>query len=299
VKTTYAGALCRGRTAGARYWEWECGFGQSRRRRIPSHLLCVVEDDSQREPRAAVHTADAMAHINAVVASRAFHRPIARRENNCLPAIRRYHLRLGLRPGLLLDQDKLSAFPIAALLPQQKNHLQGKAHLAVEILMQAVETAGLVVQHQRSRFCLPRLVADIQESRMLLRISPRILTEHLRPAIGHFGETRISPGSELRDYFRKRVGEILVIANAKSIALHDHVTSKMVRIAVESRERFAFLNRQNRFCNRIASLRKRLVRLLPVYPVDSFSDGTRSGSLSRYLHHAASQNPRDSPRSRA
>src|SRR5258707_4087544 len=149
MKTTYAGTLSRGRIAGARYWEWECGFGQSRRRRIPSHLLCVVEDDSQREPRAAVHTADAMAHINAVVASRAFHRPIARRKNNCLPAIRCYHLRLGLRPGLLFDQDKLSAFPIAALLPQQNNHLQRKAHLAVEILMQAVE------QIRRAHVCTP------------------------------------------------------------------------------------------------------------------------------------------------
>jgi hypothetical protein len=40
-----------------------------------------------------------------------------------LSAIGQDHLRLGLCAGLLLDQDKFSAFPIAPLLPQQENHL--------------------------------------------------------------------------------------------------------------------------------------------------------------------------------
>jgi hypothetical protein len=88
-----------------------------------------------------------MAQIYAVVAARAFHGPVSRRKNDGLPAIRHHHLRLGLRARLLLDQDELAAFPIAARLPKQKYHLQRKADLSVKILVQTVVPAGLVVKH--------------------------------------------------------------------------------------------------------------------------------------------------------
>jgi len=71
---------------------------------LQEKLLCVVEDDAQRVPGAAVDAAYAVAQVYAVIAARTFHRPVARRKNDRLPAIRKHHLRFGLRPRPLLDQ---------------------------------------------------------------------------------------------------------------------------------------------------------------------------------------------------
>ena len=109
-------------------------------------LFCVVEDDPQGVARAAVHAADPVPEVDAIVAARSFHRPITRRKEDGLSAIGENHLRPGLRSRLLLDQDKFSALPIAPRLPQQENHLQRKADFAVEILMQTVVSAGFVVE---------------------------------------------------------------------------------------------------------------------------------------------------------
>src|SRR5438445_7609546 len=151
---------------------------------MAASLLCIVKDDAQRVARAAVHAANAVAQIDAVVAARAFHRPVARRKNDRLPAIGEDHLRLGLRAGLLLDKDEFSAFPIAPLLANQEYHLQRKADLAVEILMQTIETAGVVVQHERRVLGLPGLVANLHECLMHARIWRSRITQRSRPVIG-------------------------------------------------------------------------------------------------------------------
>src|SRR5260221_1689516 len=117
-----------------------------------------------------MHATDPMTQIDAVVAARAFDRPIARRENDRLSAIGDNHLGLGLRARLLLDEHQFSAFPIAPLLAKQKYHLQWKADLAIEILMQTVEAPGLVVQHQRRGLCLPRFVTSLQKCLMVARV---------------------------------------------------------------------------------------------------------------------------------
>src|SRR5438034_5572144 len=91
-----------------------------------------MKNDAQRVARAPVHAAHAVPQIHAIVATRTLHRPIARRKNNRLALLGNHHLRLGLRSGLLLDEDELSAIPIAALAAEQKNHLQRKADLAVK-----------------------------------------------------------------------------------------------------------------------------------------------------------------------
>ena len=128
----------------------ESADSDSRRRssinRLPP-LFGVVEDDSQGVARAAVHAADSVPQVDAIVSARAFHRPVARRKKDRLAAIGENHLRPGLRSRLLLDQDKFSALPIAPLLPEQENHLQRKAEVAAEILMQTVVSASLVVKH--------------------------------------------------------------------------------------------------------------------------------------------------------
>ena len=140
----------------------ESADSDSRRRssvnRLPP-LFGVVEDDPQGKAHAAVHPADTVPWVDAVVAARTLHWPIARRKKDRLSAIGENHLRPGLRSRLLLNQNKFSALPIAPLLPQQENHLQRKADFAVEILMQTVVSASLVVEHQRRGLRLPGLVA--------------------------------------------------------------------------------------------------------------------------------------------
>src|SRR6267378_1477731 len=106
--------------------------------------------------------------------------------------------------------------------------------------MQAVVPAGLVVKHERGGLILPRLVADFQESRMVLRISRSVFTEGFCPAICNFGEMRIGASPEFNDYFWKRVREIFVIADAEAIPLHNDLTAKMVFMAIQRDKGSAF-----------------------------------------------------------
>src|SRR2546427_2625219 len=159
---------------------------------MAASLLCIVKDDAQGVARAAVHAANTVAQIDGVVAARAFHRPVTRGKNDRLSAVGEDHLRLGLRAGLLLDKDEFSAFPIAPLLAKQEYHLQRKADLAIEILMQTVETSGLVVQHQRRGLGLPCFVTSLQKCLMVARVLTSRLTQRARPVISNFCQVRIS-----------------------------------------------------------------------------------------------------------
>src|SRR5258708_34888986 len=112
-----------------------------------------------------------MAQIDGIVAARTFHGPVARSKDDRLTLISDDHLRLGLRTGLLLDENKFSAFPIVALLAEQKYHLQWKADVAIEILMKTVVAARLVVKHERRGLSLPCIVARVQTRRMIAVLS--------------------------------------------------------------------------------------------------------------------------------
>ena len=79
--------------------------------------------------------ADSVAEVDAIVAARAFYRAIARGEDDCLPLIGGYDLGVRLCAGLLLHQKKFAAFPIAALLAEQKDHLKREGYFTVEILV--------------------------------------------------------------------------------------------------------------------------------------------------------------------
>src|SRR5579859_1871767 len=127
---------------------------------VPS-LFCVMENDSQGIPRAAMHAANAVPQIDAIVASRTLHWPVSSCKNDRLPLIRMNHFRLRLCPWLLFHQNKFAAFPIAPRLPQQKHHLQRKTNLAIKILMQTVVPVRFVVKHQRRGLFLAGLVTNL------------------------------------------------------------------------------------------------------------------------------------------
>src|SRR5579859_238702 len=127
---------------------------------VPS-LFCVVENDSQGIPRPAMHAADAVPQIDAIVASRTLHWPVSSRKNDRLPLIRMNHFGFQLCSRLLLHQNKFAAFPIAPRLPEQKHHLQRKTNLAIKILMQTVVSARFIVKQQRRGLFLAGFVTNL------------------------------------------------------------------------------------------------------------------------------------------
>src|SRR5256885_256328 len=66
------------------------------------NLLGIVENYAQRVTRTPVNSANPMPQVNPVIAARAFHRAIARSENDGLPLIGGNDLAFGLRARLLL-----------------------------------------------------------------------------------------------------------------------------------------------------------------------------------------------------
>ncbi|HEY6265958.1 MAG TPA: hypothetical protein VIW93_14245 [Candidatus Acidoferrum sp.] len=160
------------------------------------------------------------------------------------------------------------------MLPQQEYHLQRKADVAVEILMQTVIAAGFVVKHQWRGLCLPRLVTGLQERRMFARKSRSSFTQCFCPAIRNFSEVRIGAASELRHNFRQRVGEILVVADAEAITLHDDMAAKTAGVVVQANEGKAFLRRQNWIGYCIATPRQRITRPFPNPAFESFERWT-------------------------
>src|SRR6266581_3561526 len=230
--------------------------------------------------------------MGAIVATRTLHGPVTRGEDDGLSLIGQDHLRLGLRAGLLLNEDEFSAFPIASLLAEQENQLQGKTDVAIEILMKTVEATGLVAEHKRGWLCLPGLVANFQQRCVFARIGRGTFTTNLCPVIGDFGEVGIDAGPEIGDYFRERVGEVLVVTDAKAIALHDDVAAKTACIVEQRGKRVAFRRRKNGSGNRTAALGESLLGVVPVQRLDSLGDEEGSGSIPSCVSHAASQDSR-------
>src|SRR6476646_6849415 len=119
-----------------------------------------MENNPQGVPRATKHAAYPVPQVDAVEASRTLHWSVSSCKNNRLPLIPSHHLGLRLRPRLLLHQDEFAAFPFAPRLPQQEHHLQRKANLSVEILMQTVISARFIMKHQWRGLSLAGLVTN-------------------------------------------------------------------------------------------------------------------------------------------
>ena len=130
-----------------------------------------MEDHADGVAVAGTDPADAMAQINAVGPARPLHRPMMHSKRNRVALPERNHLGPRLHSRPLLCQHELAAFEIAARLRQQDRDLQREHVLAIEVLVQAVEVAGFVLQQQRCRPGLPSLVTALEERGMRGRCS--------------------------------------------------------------------------------------------------------------------------------
>src|SRR6266581_9454935 len=114
-------------------------------------LARVVEDDPQAVACPGQQAADAVAHDGAVVTAGAPHGALARGEDDDLPLLQSDRLSARLLARALLDQEELSAGVIGTAAAQDARELQREGHVAVEILVQAIEAAGFVAQEERCR----------------------------------------------------------------------------------------------------------------------------------------------------
>src|SRR3990172_5370208 len=133
--------------------------------RVRAELGGVVEDDAEGVALACEDAAHPVAHANAVVAAGTRRGPILRREDHRLALLEMRHAASGLCARTLLDEQKLPALEVLARLAQQHRQLEGKDHLAVEILVKAVVASGAVAQEQRRGLPLAAAGAESQQSR--------------------------------------------------------------------------------------------------------------------------------------
>src|SRR5262249_19110058 len=118
-----------------------------------------------------------------VKAAGALHRAMVNREDYCVTLIGSEHFDAGLAARLLFRENKFAAFKISSMLAQKEGDLKREENLAVQILMQAVEVTGTVLEDQRRRASLARGVTLLGERRKVFRITRLLAAESMEPLI--------------------------------------------------------------------------------------------------------------------
>ncbi|ESY25690.1 hypothetical protein X750_03335 [Mesorhizobium sp. LNJC394B00] len=140
----------------------------------------------------------------------------------------------------LLGQHEFAAGEILAGLRQQDRHLQGKSEIAVEVLMEAVEVAGAILQEKRRRPRLAAFVAKLEEGGVVIGIAP-CRAHAFVPVVGDAGQPGIERGAQATDQIRQRIAEIAVLALAEAMAGHHHMAAEMVLMRIETGDLGALL----------------------------------------------------------
>src|SRR5690242_6256835 len=122
----------------------------------PGQLARVMKDDAERVAMPFGDLADAVAHLDAVVAAGPAHGSAVDGKYDGIALGQRHHGRARLHARSLLRQHELAAAEVRRGLGEKKGKLQRKDVLAVQILVQAVVVAGAVLQEQRRGPCLAR-----------------------------------------------------------------------------------------------------------------------------------------------
>src|ERR1700760_3203152 len=103
-----------------------------------------------------------MAHIDAIEAARPLYRPHMHSKSDGVALPERYNFGPRLHPRPLFGQDELATFEITTGFRQQNRDLQREHVLAIEVLMKAVIVTFAVLQQQRRRPRLARVMASLQ-----------------------------------------------------------------------------------------------------------------------------------------
>src|SRR4030095_13598718 len=155
----------------------------------------------------------------AIGAARAVDRPVAGREYDRLAALERDRAAARLLARPLLHEQELAAFEVDARPREQDRDLERKGDSAIQVLVQVVEAARLVVQEQRRRAPLTLGAAAAQEARER-GLEARGVAEPLLPGVRDRRELRVERLAQARHARRQWVREIAVLAAAEAMGIH-------------------------------------------------------------------------------
>jgi hypothetical protein len=137
----------------------------------------------------------------------------------------RDYVRARLHSRTLLGEHKLAAIEVRAGLGQQGRNLHGKHVGAVQVLVQAVVIAGVVLEQERGRSGLAGPMAAIPKLGVGLG-EPAVVSERLLPSIRRPDEPGVELLAHLRHERGQRVGEVLILSASEAVLAHDDAAPK-------------------------------------------------------------------------
>src|SRR5258708_7234866 len=108
--------------------------------------FCIMKDDAERVAMTLTHGADAMAQVNPVVAAGSPDWAAVHGEHHTVTLSERDHVDPRLHPRPLFGQYKFTALEIFGRRGEEDRDLQRENMFAVQVLVQAVEIAGTILQ---------------------------------------------------------------------------------------------------------------------------------------------------------
>ena len=200
-----------------------------------SPSLGVVKDDAERVAAPGAQAADAVAHVDAIDAARALHRPVVHREDHASPcasgttsardcmrgrcSVSTNSPPVKSRPGSRQQDGR----PAAGRRARRRGPGAGSCSRRRRIAA-AAASAGSARPRGSAR--------EIRHDRPDSAIA---IAHRLVPAVGDLGERRIERGAQRRDQRRQRIGEVLVLAAPEAVARHDHAAAERLVRRIESR----------------------------------------------------------------
>src|SRR5258708_28067767 len=165
---------------------------------LEGHSLGVMENDSHRVPTSRSDATDSMLEIHAVSSTSSLHRTVVNCEKHPVALLELRYFGPRLHAWPLLSQPKLSSGEIFTRACKQERNLERENEIAIQVLMQGVEVARVVLQQERCRPQLSCLMTLLQVFCMCFRIL-NVDLHRLTPAIRHSGQVRVKRGPKRFD----------------------------------------------------------------------------------------------------
>jgi len=174
---------------------------------------------------ASVQGTDAVAHVRSIEAATSLYRAVPRRNSDGLTPLWHDHMWCVLRTGALLDEYEFTTIVVFAPLTERENHLEGEEEVPVQILMQAVEIAGSILQQNRGR---PLLAAGVTELEKGFEVRRKLLwlSKVPHPLRGDRSQSSIECLAQFGHDARQRICEIFILAFAEAITRHLDATAE-------------------------------------------------------------------------
>jgi hypothetical protein len=140
-----------------------------------------------------------------------------------------------LHTGALLGEDELATGEVASGVAEEEGYLKREDERAVEILVEAVVVALLVLEQ---KWCGARLAGVVAELEEFIVGGGEFVrsAEGLVPLVGDEGERRIEAGAKRLYEWVQRVGVVLVLAAAEAVFGHDDAAAELCRVVIAGGE---------------------------------------------------------------